>query len=165
MRWLMGEPTSMFTPGISDSLWRMSARSSSFERSLSSYGASISEVFTPRACSSSSARPVFLPTTFISGTESNSSSALRPILSDSSREMPGKVLTFMVKEPSLNGGRKLLPRLANTAMAATRATHVEATTAILLSMTLSKAVVYHAFSLRATIGSCPCPLTFPFPRR
>ena len=83
-------------------------------------GASISDTFTPKACSSSSARPVLRPTVCISGTESRIFSAMRPILSDSARDIPGIVLTLIVKEPSLNGGKKLLPNVKNMITAATR---------------------------------------------
>ena len=55
-------------------------------------------------------------------------SALRPILSDSSREMPGSVLTFMVNEPSLNGGRKLRPKLKKKNSVMTSTTNVEPST-------------------------------------
>ena len=106
----MGWPISTLTPGRVPSFSRSSAMISLFGRPPNSNGASISEVFTPSACSSSSARPVLRATVFISGTESISSSALRPIASLSSSETPGSVLTLIVNEPSLNGGRKLEPK-------------------------------------------------------
>ena len=109
----------MLTPGISSKRLRISAITSSFERSERTKGASISELFTPRACSSSSARPVFLATVFISGIWRRIFSTLPPILSDSSRDIPGIVLTFIVNDPSLNGGKKLLPRLKKTTKART----------------------------------------------
>lgn len=99
MRCEMGCPISTFTPGRVLSLARISASTSSFDRLPSSNGASISEVFTPKACSSSSARPVLRATVWISGTESSSSSVRRPMASDSSSEMPGSVLTLMVNDP------------------------------------------------------------------
>ena len=105
----MGCPISMFAPLISPNLARTAARNSSRLRSPSSKGASISDVFTPKACSSSSARPVFLATVRTSGNSSNICSASNPILFDSSNDMPGIVLTLTVSEPSLNGGRKLRP--------------------------------------------------------
>ena len=111
MRWLMGWPISILAPVMTESLWRTSSNSSLCERSLSSKGASSSDTFTPKACSSSSARPVFRATVCISGMESRISSACRPILSDSSSEMPGKELTFIVNEPSLNAGKKLCPNV------------------------------------------------------
>ena len=112
IRCVIGAPISIFTPGITFIFSRISVRTSSFERLSSINGASISEVFTPKACSSSSARPVFRPTVCTSGTERSISSAIRPILSDSSREIPGKVLMLTVNEPSLKGGRKLRPKEA-----------------------------------------------------
>ena len=107
----IGWPISTLTPGSVFSLALTSATTSFLERLPSSNGASISETLTPSACSSSSARPVFRATVFISGTVRRSSSALRPTLSDSSSDTPGRVLTLIVNEPSLNAGRKLLPRL------------------------------------------------------
>ena len=56
--------------------------------------------------------------------ESNSSSACRPILSDSSKEMPGRELIFMVNEPSLNGGKKLRPNVRKLPKAATKSVSV-----------------------------------------
>ena len=43
---------------------------------------------------------------------------------DSSSEMPGRVLTLMVNEPSLKGGKKLRPKVANKPTATTSATPV-----------------------------------------
>ena len=114
MRWVIGAPTSTIIPGTSCSLCLTSSSTSSFERSPSTNGASISDTFTPRACSSSSARPVFLPTVFISGIVSSSFSTRCPMRSDSSSDTPGSVLTFIVNEPSLNGGRKLRPSDRNS---------------------------------------------------
>ena len=111
MRWLMGWPISILAPVMVPSFSRTSATSSLRERSFSSNGASISEVFTPKACSSSSARPVFRATVCISGILSRSISARCPILSLSSREIPGSEEMLMVNEPSLNGGRKERPNV------------------------------------------------------
>ena len=124
MRWLMGDPTSMFTPGMACSFSLMSATTSSFERPSRAKGASISEVLTPRACSSSSARPVLRPTTSISGMVISALSAMVPMRSDSSIDTPGRVLTLMVNEPSLKDGKKLLPMPAKITMARTRAAAV-----------------------------------------
>ena len=125
MRCVMGAPTSMLTPGRGASFSRMSCSTSSFERLSNMNGASISETFTPKACSSSSARPVLRPTVLISGISKSSFSTCFPILSDSSSEMPGRVLTLMVNDPSLNGGRKLRPRNENTTTLSTSAAPVE----------------------------------------
>ena len=112
----MGCPISMFTPGMTESLLRISFITCSLLRSERVNGASISEVFTPRACSSSSARPVLRATLFISGTVSSISSANFPVLSLSSNDSPGNALMFIVKEPSLNVGRKLRPIVKRAAM-------------------------------------------------
>ncbi len=111
----IGWPISMLTPGRCDSLWRRSLTISLRERPWSRvYGASISLTFTPRECSSSSARPVLRATVRISGMDSIIFSASRPSWSLFSSDMPGRVLTLIVSEPSLNGGRKLRPRVKNS---------------------------------------------------
>ena len=120
IRWEIGCPISILTPGNTFIFSRISTKTSSLDRLSSSKGASISDTFTPKACSSNSARPVFRATVFISGIESKISSAIRPILSDSSIEIPGIVLMLIVNEPSLNGGKKLLPNVKNMITAATR---------------------------------------------
>ena len=120
MRCEMGWPISILTPDNVFNLFLTSSINSDLLRSCSSNGASISDVLTPKACSSSSALPVFRATFLISGTESRSFSASRPIRSLSSRDSPGSVLTLMVSEPSLNEGRKLRPRVKKSAMAIIR---------------------------------------------
>ena len=141
IRCVIGAPTSTAMPGTAASFSRTSASTSSLSRPASSKGASISDVFTPSACSSSSARPVLRPTVFISGTESNRRSTLWPILSDSSKDMPGSVVTLMVNEPSLNGGKNPLPMVQNRAMAATKAQAVVASTAFFLPITHCRAFI------------------------
>ena len=116
----IGPPISMFTPGSTASFCRTSSVSSLRVFLPSSNGHSNSELFTPKACSSSSARPVLRPTVLISGMLSRSFSAVRPIRSDSSRDIPGTVLTEIVNEPSLNAGKKLPPRVKNMTTAATK---------------------------------------------
>ena len=111
IRWLIGWPISIFAPVIVPSFSRTSAMSSLRERSFSSNGASISEVFTPRACSSSSARPVLRATVCISGIVNSNISARCPILLLSSREIPGSEDILMVNEPSLKGGKKERPNV------------------------------------------------------
>ena len=133
MRWLMGWPISMLAPFMAARRWRMSSRSSSCERSFSSNGASISDTFTPNACSSSSARPVLRATVCISGIDKSISSARRPMRSDSSRDIPGIELMLMVNEPSLNFGRKLCPKVKNRPTATTNKTTVADTTGRLWS--------------------------------
>ena len=117
IRWLIGWPISTLAPTIVPSFSRTSATSSLRERSFSSNGASISDTFTPKACSSSSARPVLRATVCISGMESSSSSARCPILSLSSSEMPGRDDMLIVNEPSLNGGRNERPNVKKQASA------------------------------------------------
>ena len=112
----MGCPISTFTPGSVRSLARMSAITSSLLRSFSAKGTSISLVFTPKACSSSSARPVLRATSFTSGTCNSSFSACSPMRSLSSNDTPGSVLTLMVNEPSLKGGKNERPKLKNSTM-------------------------------------------------
>ena len=114
IRWLIGCPISMFAPVIVPSFSRTSATSSLRERSPSSNGASISDTFTPNACSSSSARPVLRATVCISGMVNSNSSARCPILLLSSSEIPGRELILIVNEPSLKEGRKLRPSVKNT---------------------------------------------------
>ena len=140
IRWVIGAPTSTFMPGMASSLWRTSANTSSLLRSVRVNGASISVSLTPKACSSSSARPVFLPTVFISGIDSNCFSTLLPMRSDSARDMPGNVLTLMVNEPSLNGGRKLRPNEANTTNATTNNAAAEPNTTLRLLIAHSNAL-------------------------
>ena len=111
IRWEIGWPISILAPFSSPNCFRTSARNSSLSRSCNSKGASISEVFTPSACSSSSARPVLRATVWISGIPRRIFSANPPIRSDSSSEIPGMVLILMVSEPSLKGGKKLRPKL------------------------------------------------------
>ena len=138
--WLIGWPISIFAPAMEESLCLTSASSSSCDLPSSSKGASISDTFTPRACSSSSALPVLRATVWISGIESRSSSAWRPILSDSSSEMPGSELILMVNEPSLNGGRKLCPNVKNSPRATMNRARVEPTTVFLWESAHSKAL-------------------------
>ena len=136
--WLIGWPISILAPTIVDSLCRTSSSSSACERSFNSKGASISDTFTPNACSSSSARPVLRATVWISGIDRSSSSAWRPILSDSSSDTPGRELTFMVKEPSLNEGRKLCPKVKNIPIAAAKRASVHPSTLFLCSSAQSR---------------------------
>lgn len=67
--------------------------------------------------SSSSARPVLRAVVFISGIDNMIFSASRPILSLSSRDMPGNVATLIVNDPSLNDGRNPLPSVKKHAIA------------------------------------------------
>ena len=120
--WDMGCPISRLTPDRSSSFFRSSLATTSLFLSSNTKGASISETFTPKACSSSSARPVFRTVVCTSGMVKIISSAIRPILSDSSNEVPGVVATLMVNEPSLNGGRNDRPKVVNRAMDATKTT-------------------------------------------
>ena len=140
IRWNMGWPISMFAPASTERRRRTSLSTSSWLRLSSWNGASISLTFTPKACSSSSARPVFLATVFISGTCSRSLSALAPMESLSSSEIPGSEEMLMVKEPSLNLGRKLLPSVRNTARAMTNRAAAEIITGRVWSSTQSSAV-------------------------
>ena len=146
----IGCPISIFTPDKTLSFSRISANTSSFERFLSTKGASISDTFTPKACSSNSARPVFLPTVCISGIDNNMFSAIRPILSDSSNEIPGSVLILIVNEPSLNGGRKLRPNVKNITTVATNTTPVPPSTNLRWLSVHFNAFPYTFFSLRTT---------------
>lgn len=148
IRWVMGAPISMFTPEIILIFSRISARTSSFERLPSIKGASISDVFTPKACSSNSARPVLRPTVCISGTERRIFSAIRPILSDSSSDTPGKVLMLTVNEPSLKGGRKLRPKEESIITARTKTTLIPPNTIFLCKSVHSKALSYPFFNFR-----------------
>ena len=129
----------MFTPVSTDSFLRTSASTSACVRSFSSNGASISDTFTPKACSSSSARPVLRATVFISGTVSSSFSARRPMLSDSSSEMPGRVLTLIVNDPSLKGGKKLRPKVKNNPRERAKRMKVTPKTYLRCEMAASKA--------------------------
>ena len=149
----IGCPISRLTPDSTLIRWRMSAITSSLERSASTKGASISDALTPSACSSNSARPVLRATVCISGIESSISSALRPIASDSSSDTPGNVLTLMVKEPSLNAGKKLCPKLQNTTMAATKSEKVVPSTPFLWRNAHSSARLYPLRSQTTRRGS------------
>ena len=90
IRWLMGCPISMFAPDMTDNLRRTSSKTSVWLRSSNSM-----VLLFPIRSRREHARPVppvpvLRATVLISGMESNSSSACRPILSDSSKEMPGR---------------------------------------------------------------------------
>ena len=153
IRWEIGWPISMFTPFSSPSRWRTSAKNSSRERSSSSKGASISETFTPRACSSNSARPVLRATVCISGISRRIFSAIRPMLSDSSREIPGMVLMLIVSDPSLNGGRKLRPSPVMMIIVKINRAALVPITTFLWRRAHSNAFLYHTFKVRDTKGS------------
>ena len=161
----IGCPISILTPGMAESFVLISARTSDLDLLSSSKGASISETLTPRACSSSSARPVLRATVLISGTDRRMFSAILPTLSDSSSETPGKVLTLMVKEPSLKAGRKLLPRVQNTAIAAASRTATPPKTVLRWDNVHVNAFSYHFLSHLTIAGSWPRLSPFPLPRR
>lgn len=135
----IGWPISTLMPLTWERRSRTSAMNSARERSSSTNGASISEAFTPRACSSSSARPVLRATVWISGTVSRISSTVRPIRSLSGKEIPGWVAMLMVSEPSLNPGRKLRPIPRKSTTPATNNTHTEASTPRLCPITHCRA--------------------------
>ena len=140
----------MFAPASTESRWRMSSSTSSWLLPSSLNGASISLTFTPRACSSSSARPVLRATVFISGTSSSSCSARLPMASLSSSEMPGSEEMLMVNEPSLNAGKKLLPRQKNTTNAITNELNVPMMTGHLWSNAHTRLMRYLSLSHEAT---------------
>ena len=120
MRCEIGWPISTIAPGICPSLERSSRLTSLRLRLVRTYGASISDTLTPNECSSSSARPVLRATVRISGVSIIIRSASLPILSLSSSEIPGRVDTFIVKDPSLKGGKKPRPSVKNKAIAPTK---------------------------------------------
>ena len=161
MRCEMGWPISTSAPLSVDSFCRTSATNSSRLRSDSSNGASSSEVLTPRACSSSSARPVLRATVFISGIVMSRRSARLPMESDSASEMPGTLLTLMVNDPSLNDGRKLLPKKNVVPTATQNSTMVPAMMGRLCRNARSSRMLYLDFSHTATAESLtalPCLL-------
>lgn len=165
MRWLMGCPISMFAPVMPPSFSRTSAINSWRERSFNSKGASSSDTFTPKACSSSSARPVFRATVCISGICNNNSSALRPMRSLSSSETPGSVLRLIVNEPSLKEGRKLCPSVKKHPSAMrNKATVLPSVTRLCFS-THTSDVLYTPFSRLATNDSFISPLVCFCPSR
>ena len=104
----------------------MSATISFFGRPPGFMSTSISEEWTPSACSSSSARPVRRATCRTSGTPSSSRSATRPTRLDSASETPGLNWSVRVNEPSLNGGRKARGSMKAPASAMATATEVAA---------------------------------------
>ena len=114
IRWAMGCPKVMLTPGATLNLFRTSSKNSSFVLSSRTKGTSISEALTPCACSSSSARPCLLVTTSTSGISNSIVSINLPVLLLSSKDIPGGPTTLITKEPSLNSGRKLLPNCVTT---------------------------------------------------
>ena len=82
---------------------------------------SISELQTGAACSSPSARPVLRTTARTPSMWRNLSSSPRARRSLSIREVPGGELTKTVKVPSLNSGRKLVPKVpANSRLASVK---------------------------------------------
>ena len=84
----------------------------------------------------------------------SNSSARWPILSLSSNEMPGRDDMLIVKEPSLNGGRKERPSVKKQASAITNRPIVPPNTLFLCPNTKVSAAPYHSFILRAT-GESP----------
>ena len=167
IRWLIGWPISTFAPTIVPNFSRTSATNSLRERSFNSNGASISETFTPSACSSSSARPVLRATVCISGMLSSNSSARCPILSLSSNEMPGKEDMLIVNEPSLKGGRNERPNVKKHTRATTNKPIVLPSTIFLCPSTNANAAPYHCFILRATNESLLsfCSFFLSLPKR
>ena len=89
---------------------------------------------------------------------------MRPTLSDSSRETPGRVLTLMVNEPSLNAGRKLLPRVQNAAMASTSRTPTPPRTDFLWDRAHFRAISYLDLNHLTISGSLPFLSPAPLPR-
>ena len=150
MRWLMGWPMPVATPGKAASFssiientcsrGRMSLTagglrpagvvclSGSFASSLVQKSTSISLALTPSACSSCSARPVRRAVLLTWGIERIISSALVPSLFDSSSDTPGWPKNETTAVPSLKGGRNSEPRRVTTINAtATRAPSVPST--------------------------------------
>ena len=163
IRWLMGCPISIFAPVMVPNFSSTSAISSVRERSFSSNGASISDTFTPKACSSSSARPVLRATVCISGMDSRSSSARCPILSLSSSEIPGNELMLIVNDPSLNGGRNERPKVKKNPRAMMNSPMVLPKVTRLWDNTQVSAFLYPPFIQRATRASFGSlsPLSLP----
>ncbi|OAV63903.1 hypothetical protein Barb4_04614 [Bacteroidales bacterium Barb4] len=67
--------------------------------------------------------------------------------------MPGRVLTFIVNDPSLKGGRKLRPNVAKTMREKRNSTPVADRTAYLCSTALCSKTPYTPLSFRATTDS------------
>ena len=111
--WAIGCPTSMLAPGIALSRSLTSAKNSSRLLSDSSNGTSSSEVFSPKKCSASSARPVLHATEVTSGIPRSIFCASIPIFSDSSSDTPGGNEILTVSAPSLKAGRNELPVVVN----------------------------------------------------
>ena len=143
----------------------ISANSSSLERPSRINGASISEVFTPKECSSNSARPVLRPTVCISLMLSSSVSTNRPILSDSSKEIPGVVFTVIVKDPSLKGGRKFRPKVKNITIADINRSPVAANTFFWFSNAQCRLFSYQYFKVKTMRGSFSSLSPFVFPNK
>ncbi|MBA7580000.1 hypothetical protein ES708_21886 [subsurface metagenome] len=129
---------------------RMSRRNSSLERSFNSKGTSISETFTSKVCSANSARPVLREVVITSGIVSKTFSASFPILSDSSKETPGMVAIFIVREPSLNGGKKLRPKLRIRTKEKVKRTNAMPKTIFPDFITRVKLFSYTTFRFRST---------------
>ena len=104
--------------------------------------------------------PFLRATVCISGMESSSSSARCPILSLSSREIPGSEEILMVNEPSLKGGRNERPRVKKQPSATTNSPIIPPSTPFLCPNTKVSAEPYHA-------SSCVLrkPLPHPLPCR
>ena len=124
MRWPSGCPTLVTTPGIEARRERTSAMKASLLRSDSWKLTSISAPLVACECSSSSPRPVRREVEVTSGMERSSFSNMRPNLLLSSNEMPGLATAAMVREPSLNGGRKSRPTVNKRPMATNRSATV-----------------------------------------
>ena len=89
----------------------------------------ISDIFTPSACSSSSARPVRRPKATTPATFRNRCSTMAAMRLEVASESPGGSTTSICTVPSLNGGRKsrpnwvTAPQLTITAVATVASTH------------------------------------------
>ena len=107
IRWASGCSTAMTMPGMSSIDSVMSLRISCRVRFVSGLNVMmISDMFTPSACSSSSARPVRRRKPLTSSISISRLSTVCAISLDFCSEVPGGRTTFSCATPSLNGGSK-----------------------------------------------------------
>ncbi len=118
IRWLIGWPISTFAPTMVPSFRGLLPRAAAravfqLKRCLDLRDVYSQSVFVQLCTSRFTGHGLYF------GMESSSSSARCPILSLSSREMPGSEEILMVNEPSLKGGRNERPRVKKQPSATT----------------------------------------------
>ena len=161
----IGCPILIMTPGIEPSFSRIFATISSLCRSEDLSVTSSSVVFTPSACSSSSARPVLRPVCVTSGISCMRFSARIPRRFDSSKDVPGGNVTLIVKLPSLNSGRNSRPNVGTSINAPKNMTTTSVKTDLGRGNAIFKTLACPAFNCRTSQPSFSSSIRFMLGRR